>query len=115
ITTTDDDDRMPPLKTGKHLTPTQIDLLRRWIAEGAEWKKHWSFIPPERPEFPRVQNKRWARNPIDRFILARMEREHLAPASEATKATLIRRVTFDITGLPPTLQEVDAFLADHSP
>src|SRR5258706_7249776 len=99
ITTSDEDDRMPPLKTGKRLTPIQVDLLKRWIIEGAEWKKHWSFIPPERPELPRVTNKRCAQNPIDRVILARLDREHLAPAPEATKATLIRRVTFDLTGL----------------
>src|SRR5947207_6355523 len=76
ITASDEDERMPPLKTGKHLTVAQIDLLRRWIAEGAEWKNHWSFIAPQRPEAPRVENKRWPRNPIDDFILARLEREH---------------------------------------
>src|SRR6185369_14223420 len=115
ITTKDEDDRMPPLKTGKTLTSTQMDTLQRWISEGAEWKKHWSFIPPERPESAAVQNKRWPRNPIDNFILARLEHDHLTPAPEATKTTLIRRVTFDLTGLPPTPEEVDAFLADRSP
>ena len=115
LTTSDEDDRMPPLKTGKHLTSAQVNSLRQWIAEGAEWKKHWSFIAPERSELPSVANKRWARNPIDRFILARLDREHLAPAAEASKTTLIRRVTFDLTGLPPTVAEVDAFLADRSP
>ena len=115
ITAKDEDDRMPPLKTGKTLTSTQIETLQKWISEGAEWKKHWSFIAPERPELPVVENKRWPRNPIDNFILARLEKEHLSPAPEATKTTLVRRVTFDLTGLPPTPEEVDAFLADHRP
>src|ERR1043165_1170387 len=114
ITATNEEDRMPPLKTGKHLTGTQIDLLRRWIAQGAEWKPHWSFIKPERPPLPEVKNKRWCRTPIDHFILARLEKERLSPSGEADKATLIRRVTFDLTGLPPTPEEVDALLADDS-
>ncbi len=112
ITTKDEDDRMPPLKTGKHLTTAQIDLLKRWIAQGAEWKSHWSFIKPERTAPPTIKNKSWPRNPIDNFILARLEKEKLKPSSEADKTTLIRRVTFDLTGLPPTPEEVDAFLAD---
>src|ERR1041385_6810459 len=93
----------------------QIGLLRRWIAEGAEWKAHWSFIRPERPELPAVKNKRWVNNSIDHFILARLEKEKLKPSPEADKPTLIRRVTFDLTGLPPTPEEVDAFLADKKP
>lgn len=113
--TAKDDDLMPPEKSGKHLTPEQIALLKRWIAEGAEWKPHWSFNKPERPELPAVKNKRWANNPIDQFILARLEKESLKPSPEADKATLIRRVTFDLTGLPPTPAEVDAFLADRKP
>src|SRR5437867_1904571 len=115
ITTKDDDDRMPPLKTGKHLTPAQIDLLRRWIAQGAEWKGHWAYLKPERPSLPAVKNARWVRNEIDAFILARLEKEGLSPSREADKVTLIRRLTFDLTGLPPTIEEVDAFLADKSP
>jgi len=101
ITTTNEDDRMPPLKTGKNLTAAQISALTRWIAQGAEWQKHWSFIPPERPEFPRIANKRWPQNPIDNFILARLERERLTPSPEADKATLIRRVTFDLVRSNP--------------
>jgi len=115
ITTQDEDDLMPPAKSGKQLTPNQIDLLKRWIAQGAEWKEHWSFIKPERPPVPAAKNQRWPRNPIDAFILARLDKEKLRPAKEADKATLIRRVTFDLTGLPPTLEEVDAFLADTKP
>src|SRR5436190_16012894 len=114
VTATNEDDRMPPLKTGKHLTDAQIDLLRRWIAQGAEWKPHWSFIKPERPPLPEVKNKRWPLTPIDQFVLARLEKERLSPSREADKATLIRRVTLDLTGLPPTPQEVEAFLADGS-
>ena len=115
ITAKEEDDRMPPLKTGKHLTPTQIDLLRRWVAQGAEWKAHWSLIKPETPSLPVVKNKRWSNNPIDQFILARLEKEKLKPSPEADKATLIRRITFDLTGLPPTPGEVDVFLADRKP
>ncbi len=115
ITTPDEDDRMPPIKTGKHLSPAQIDVLRRWIVEGAEWKKHWSFIAPERPELPEVRNKRWPRNAIDQFLLARLEQSNLAPSPEVKKTTLIRRVTFDLTGLPPTPAEVETFVADQHP
>lgn len=111
--TAKDDDLMPPEKSGKHLTPAQIELLKRWISEGAEWKPHWSFIKPERPALPDVKSKRWVNNPIDQFILARLEKEKLKPNAEADKATLIRRVTLDLTGLPPTPAEVDAFLADR--
>ncbi len=115
ITTEDADDLMPPPKTGKQLTTAQIDLLKRWIAEGAEWQPHWSFIKPERPPLPEVKASRWPRNPIDHFILARLDREKLPPSPEADKPTLIRRVTFDLTGLPPTPEEVDAFVADQRP
>lgn len=111
--TATDDDQMPPEDSGKSLTLRQVDLLKRWIREGAEWKSHWSFIKPERPEPPQVRNKRSVNNPIDPFIIARLESEKLRPAPEADKATLIRRVTFDLTGLPPTTAEVDAFLADR--
>lgn len=111
-----DDDQMPPEESGKKLTPQQIQTLKRWVAEGAEWQAHWSFIKPERPEPPVVKtNRRQVNNPIDQFILARLEKEHLTPAPEADKPTLIRRVTFDLTGLPPTPAEVDAFLADKKP
>ena len=110
----DPDEIMPPAKTGKPLSGEQKDALKRWIQEGAAWKEHWSFIPPRRPTLPKVREKRWARNPIDHFILARLETEKLAPNPEADKATLIRRASFDLTGLPPTIGEVDAFLADRS-
>jgi hypothetical protein len=115
ITNKDDDERMPPPKTGKHLAAEQIETLRRWIEQGAEYKQHWAFIAPERPELPMVKNSRWPRNAVDDFILARLEKSRFAPEMEADKPTLIRRVTFDLTGLPPTVAEVDAFLADDRP
>jgi len=113
VTTKDEDDLMPPRKTGKQLTDPQIELLKRWIAQGAEWRGHWSFSKPQRAPLPATRNKQWPRNSIDHFILARLERENLRPSVEADKPTLVRRVTFDLTGLPPTPDEVDAFLADR--
>jgi hypothetical protein len=115
ITTTEKREHMPPLRTGKKLTDRQIALLRRWIEQGAQWQAHWSLIPPRRPPLPQVQHRSWPRNPIDHFVLARLEREGLSPAPEADRRTLIRRVSLDLTGLPPTIKEVDAFLADQSP
>ena len=115
LTSKDEDEVMPPPKSGKKLTPAQIDLLRRWVAEGAKWQGHWSFVKPERPPLPAVKSKTWPRNEIDYFILARQEKEGLKPSPEADQTTLIRRATFDLNGLPPTPQEVDAFLADKNP
>ncbi|MEY3277415.1 MAG: hypothetical protein RL153_2683 [Verrucomicrobiota bacterium] len=110
----DPDEVMPPPETGKPLNPSQVALLRRWVESGAAWSAHWSFVPPERPALPAVKDARWPRNELDRFVLSRIEREGLKPAPEADKATLIRRVTLDLTGLPPTIEEVDGFLADGS-
>jgi hypothetical protein len=107
--------RMPPPSSGRTLTAQQIELIRRWIDEGAPWEMHWAYVAPQRPSLPKVKDASWVRNPIDNFVLARLEREGLKPSREADKATLLRRVTFDLTGLPPTLAEVGAFLADHSP
>ncbi len=115
ITNPDPEKVMPPPDSGHALNTRQIDLLRRWIAEGAKWDTHWAFIPPVRPEAPAVEKDDWPRNPIDSFILARLERERLKPSTEADKTTLLRRVTYDLTGLPPTPADVDAFLADRSP
>jgi hypothetical protein len=115
ITDPNPKDRMPPLESGHSLTQKQIDLLRRWIDEGAKWDTHWAYVPPKRPELPTVVQSSWVRNPIDQFILARLEREGLKPSPEADKATLLRRVSYDLTGLPPAPAEVDAFLADNSP
>ncbi|MEB2359904.1 MAG: DUF1553 domain-containing protein [Bryobacterales bacterium] len=106
--------RMPPAGAGQDLTAAQIDLLRRWIAQGAKWETHWAYTTPVRPELPTVGEKGWPRNAIDNFVLARLEREGLEPSHEADKATLLRRVTLDLTGLPPTPAEVNAFVADKS-
>jgi hypothetical protein len=108
--------RMPPPYSGRPaLTDKEIATLRTWIEQGAHWQSHWSFIAPERPPLPKVRNATWARNPIDNFVLARLEKEGLSPSPAAGRAQLLRRVTFDLTGLPPTLAELDAFLADKSP
>jgi hypothetical protein len=115
ITAQDPSERMPPPKSGKKLTAEQKELLRRWVAEGAKWSAHWAFVPPRRPTLPTVKIAAWPRNALDTFILARLEKEGLAPSPEADKARLLRRVTLDLTGLPPTPAEVDAFLADKSP
>jgi hypothetical protein len=112
IAAADPSERMPPPGSGRSLTPEQIDRLRQWIAQGAAWQKHWAFIPPARPPLPPVKNQAWVRNSIDRFVLARLEKEGLAPAPEAPKATLIRRLSFDLTGLPPTPAELDQFLRE---
>src|SRR5262249_2136836 len=108
----DDDDHMPPKKTGKKLTATQIDLLRRWISEGAKWAEHWSYVTPQRPAAPDAKHRKWAHNDVDRFLLARLEQAGLKPNPEADRYRLIRRLSLDLTGLPPTLAEVDAFVAD---
>ncbi len=115
ITSQDDLERMPPPEARRQLSKQEINLLRRWIEQGAPYQKHWAFIPPKRPKLPSVERSDWSRNGIDRFVLARLECEGQHPSPEADKATLIRRVTLDLTGLPPTLEEVDAFLADSSP
>ncbi|MEW5979723.1 MAG: DUF1553 domain-containing protein [Acidobacteriota bacterium] len=110
-----DETRMPPPNAERTLTPDQIEVIRRWIDEGAVWEAHWAYVAPHRVEPPRVRNTSWPKNPIDFFVLSRLEKEGLAPAAEADKATLLRRVTFDLTGLPPTPAEIAAFLADTSP
>ncbi len=116
IASTNPATRMPPAFAGKEkLTAPEIDLLRRWIEEGAPWKGHWSFEPPRRPALPTVRNQSWPRNPIDRFVLARLEREELSPSPEAARTTLARRLALDLTGLPPPLADLDRFLRDSSP
>ncbi len=115
ITTAEASERMPPPRTNKRLTPQQIELLKQWIDQGANWSEHWAFVTPKRPALPTVKGKTWPRNAIDHFILARLEKEGLKPGSEADRVRLIRRATLDLTGLPPTPAEVDAFLADRSP
>lgn len=114
IETDDPLDLMPPPSVGKPVTAEEAELLRRWVAGGAEYAIHWSYQKPERPDLPDVSDPAWPRNPIDHFILDRLHAEGLAPAPEADRETLIRRVSLDLTGLPPTLAEIDAFLSDKS-
>lgn len=111
----DPGEAMPPPESQRRLTAGQIETLRRWIDEGARWGRHWSLAPPVRPTPPVVKQADWPGNPIDRFILARLEAERLTHSAEASRETLIRRVSLDLTGLPPTLAEIDAFVADRRP
>ncbi len=115
ISSTDEALRMPPTYSGRSLTPKQIELIKEWIDQGAKWDMLWSFVPPKRPPVPEVAEKSWPRNPIDNFVLARLQSEGLKHSPEADRATLLRRVYFDLTGLPPTPAEVDSFVADKSP
>lgn len=116
LVTKDSDDLMPPPKSKKTLTPAQIETVRRWIDAGAPYATHWAFTPPVRPVVPKIANRQLPiASPLDAFVLARLEKEGLRSSPEAARETLIRRVTLDLTGLPPTPAEVDAFLADKSP
>jgi mono/diheme cytochrome c family protein len=111
----DPDEMMPPPATKKPLSEEQKLILRRWVKQGAAWGRHWAFEPTVRPEPPAVKNQAWVRNPIDRFVLAKLEAEGLAPAPEASRETLVRRLFLDLTGLPPTPGDVAAFVADTKP
>jgi hypothetical protein len=111
----DDSEKMPPPETKKKLSEAQKQLLTRWIKEGAEYQPHWSLIPPTTPEPPKVGNAWWVRNPIDAFVAARLEALGLSPALEADRRTLARRVSLDLTGLPPTPEAVDEFVDDTAP
>lgn len=115
ITSDDEYERMPPVDAREQLTAAEIELLEQWVAAGAPWTQHWAFVPPEAADLPPVSDPAWPRNAIDSFILHRLDREGLAPSAQSAKSTLLRRVTLDLTGLPPTLAEVEAFVADHSP
>lgn len=112
VTATDESERMPP--EGKPLAAGEIELIRRWISEGAKWDEHWAFQPVTRPAVPEVKNREWVRNEIDAFLLRRLEENELVPAAPVDKAALIRRAYYDLTGLPPTPAEVDTFVADES-
>jgi hypothetical protein len=114
VETDDPEAKMPPKRTGKKLTAQQIETLRRWVEEGGTWTTHWAFEPPRKADLPAVKAPEWCRNPIDRFILARLEAEGLHPSPEAEPTTLVRRVFLDLTGLPPLPEEVDSFLANTS-
>lgn len=111
----DPDERMPPAEAPRQLAPAQIDLLKKWVEAGAPWADHWAFAAPNKPKPPAVRQTDWPRNEIDAFVLARLERDDIAPSPDADRSTFLRRLTLDLTGLPPRPDEVDAFLADESP
>ncbi|WP_417390780.1 DUF1553 domain-containing protein [Gimesia sp.] len=113
ITSKDESLQMPP--EGERLKPEQIEVLKNWIQQGAEWKKHWAFQPPQQKGSPETSQSQWVKNPIDAFILSGLEKKGLSPALPADRVALIRRVCFDLTGLPPTPEEVDQFVNDSSP
>jgi hypothetical protein len=115
ISSNDDRERMPPGGKEQSLTPRQIATLKAWIEQGAGWEEHWSLLPPMKPALPRVSGKGWVRDPLDAFVLARLQREGLAPQPEASRQVWLRRASFDLTGLPPTPAEIDEFLKDTSP
>lgn len=114
ILTMDVEVQMPPVESNLILTEYEKQLLIRWIEEGAEYKPHWAFIPPQQTPIPRVEMESWVRTPIDKFVLRKLEKEGLAPNELADKETLLRRVSLDLIGLPPTIEEIDDFLADES-
>jgi len=115
VTSDDSSEIMPPAVSGKKLTAKEVELLKEWVRQGAPYAKHWSYVKPVRLPLPSVHREGWTRNAIDHFILARLEREQLEPSPEADRSTLIRRLSLDLTGLPPKLEDVDAFLNDSSP
>ncbi|MDE0735056.1 MAG: DUF1549 domain-containing protein, partial [Pirellulaceae bacterium] len=109
-------ERMPPADSGKPpLDARQVSLIRKWIEQGATYQEHWAFVSPQRKSLPPVKQDGWSQGPIDRFLLARMEQAGLAPSPPADRATLIRRLSFDLTGLPPTPGEIKDFEGDNSP
>jgi hypothetical protein len=114
IVSTDPELQMPPRESNRELTDYEKAVLIKWIEEGAEYKPHWALLKPEKKPLPEVKNKAWPKNPVDYFVLHKLQQEGLLPSPEADKETLLRRVTLDLTGLPPTLEETDAFLADNS-
>ena len=115
ITTDDEFTRMPPGENPVKFTDSEIELIKRWIEQGAAYGEHWSYVVPVKPELPAVEHKQWVKNGIDQFILSEIEKHGLKPNDEATRYALIRRLSFDLTGLPPTLEEVDAFVKDQRP
>ena len=112
ISSTDPDFQMPPPESKLSLSNRDIEILKRWIDQGAEWKDHWAFLPPQQADLPKVSNRKWPKNGIDHFIMKRLDEEGLSPSSEASRAKLIRRLSFDLRGIPPSIEEIDAFLVD---
>ena len=115
VGSSDPDERMPPPESGKTLTERQKAVLARWVEQGAQYKGHWSYIKPTRPAVPAVEQAGFTRNPVDRFVLAKLREQNHAPSAEADRVTLIRRLSLDLVGLPPTPAEVKAFVEDTSP
>ena len=114
ITADDEEDRMPPIKKSPGLKDEEIDILRKWIASGAEYEEHWAFVPASRPSLPKVKKTKWVKSPIDQFVLACLESEKFSPAKPASREVLVRRAYLDLTGLPPSPEEVTAFVRDKS-
>ncbi|MBD3674259.1 MAG: DUF1553 domain-containing protein [Planctomycetaceae bacterium] len=114
ITTDDEFSLMPPADSGHELTQDEIETLKQWVAEGANYSRHWSFVKPERPPVPEVDRAGWRENPIDTFVLSKMHEKGLSPNDQADRFTLIRRLSFDLRGLPPTPEEVEQFVSDDS-
>src|SRR5262249_39012547 len=115
VTHADESKRMPPAETGNSLTPQQIDTLKRWIAQGAEYSEHWAFVKPKRPPLPDGRGSDGIRNPIDLFVGAKLREAGMTPNAPADYFALIRRVSLDLRGLPPTPREVDEFTSDSHP
>ena len=116
ITSTDPERVMPPPSLKRRLSAQQIEALKRWVEQGAKWTNHWAFEPVMKPEVPAsLKNQQWIQNPIDAFVVSKLAREGLLPSLPADKERLLRRVTFDLTGLPPTVAETDTFVKDAAP
>ncbi|MBR9774840.1 MAG: DUF1553 domain-containing protein [Cytophagales bacterium] len=115
ILTEDKELMMPPPESNLSLSTSEIATLTKWIEQGAKYKPHWSFIPPKMPKIPEIEDKSWAKNEIDHFVAAKLKTHKQSPSTKASKETLIRRVSFDLTGLPPSLEEIEAFVANDAP
>ncbi|MDC0050748.1 DUF1549 domain-containing protein, partial [Verrucomicrobia bacterium] len=115
ITAEDVDERMPPADSNKKLSSREVALLKKWVEQGGEFSKHWAYVAPKKVAAPKVEQQGFTQNDIDRFILERLKAKGFKSAKEADRRTLIRRLSFDLTGLPPTWQEVEAFTKDKSP
>lgn len=115
IFTEDPSSLMPPPESNLDLSDREKEILKKWIAQGAQWKSHWSFLPIKKPNLPKVDSSTWPNNEIDHFVLAKLAKHNMAPNPSASKARLARRVSFDLTGLPPTMDELDRFIQDDSP
>src|SRR6476620_8408178 len=114
ITSDDDEERMPPPDSKKRLKPHEIELLKQWVREGAQWSLAWSYVPPHEAAAPTIKDSSWPANEIDYFVQARLEAEGLRPSPDADKTILVRRLFVDLIGLPPSPEDVDEFIADES-